>query len=368
MNKIIHLFRLIIQAKTCLLPNSKICLGLSGGQDSINLFLIISVFQKQWFLDLNSIYCNHLWQEETIYLQTHLLLFQYALQKPIFIAINFLKIETENKARNWRYSCYQRSAILMKTSNLMLGHTKTDQLETFIFNLIRGSGSIGFSTLKWQRYHWSFQPICFAGQRISINQSFSSPSLISEKFLPIYLVKNSLILFRPFLILTRFEVSELSKWLQIPIWSDKTNLLMIYSRNLIRHQIFPVFRWYLNQASDLKIANFIETVGLEIHFLETIILECAEKVLFLNLSQLILVYDLEFFQSLPYAIQKRLLVYLLRQLEIPNIHFSKIIHLMKILLLPRNAFSNFSQIHSFLISKSLLLIILDQKFILKRLD
>ena len=43
---------------------------------------------------------------------------------------------------------FKRTVQLLKLNSIYLGHTKTDKIETILFNLFRGSGLTGLSNFK----------------------------------------------------------------------------------------------------------------------------------------------------------------------------------------------------------------------------
>ena len=63
-------------------------------------------------------------------------------------------ITSEEKAREWRYKklCEKAKNLLVKKKQikiyLLTGHTSTDNAETFILNLARGSNYSGLSNIK----------------------------------------------------------------------------------------------------------------------------------------------------------------------------------------------------------------------------
>ena len=68
----------------------------------------------------------------------------------------FTEILSEATARNWRHITIERSCAFYNSNRCVHGHTLSDRVETILFNLIRGSGSKGITSLMWKRQHSSF--------------------------------------------------------------------------------------------------------------------------------------------------------------------------------------------------------------------
>nr|YP_009367593.1 hypothetical chloroplast RF62 [Pseudocharacium americanum]YP_009367682.1 tRNA(Ile)-lysidine synthetase [Ignatius tetrasporus]ARK14623.1 hypothetical chloroplast RF62 [Pseudocharacium americanum]ARK14712.1 tRNA(Ile)-lysidine synthetase [Ignatius tetrasporus] len=137
-----------ISKKHLLKTNQKILLAFSGGQDSIVLFFIIIQLKKQWNWTVNLIWCNHLWQKDSLYLMFHILKVNLIFYTKTFCFINIRSIFSENKARKWRYQIFIRAAYYYNLTTILTGHTLTDKIETLIFNLTRGCGIDGFYSLN----------------------------------------------------------------------------------------------------------------------------------------------------------------------------------------------------------------------------
>ena len=58
----------------------------------------------------------------------------------------------ESAARTWRHNMVQRVAGFYQYRAVWTGHTGSDRIETLLFNLMRGSGKRGLSSLHWSRF------------------------------------------------------------------------------------------------------------------------------------------------------------------------------------------------------------------------
>ena len=149
--ELVNFLHHLINKKKLLKPNQSMVLAISGGQDSISLFFIFLQLKNQWNWNLSIIYCNHLWQKDSFYTMSHLFKLAYLLNIPIYLAVTLQKIFTEQKARNWRSLTFQRMTGFYFFSIIVLGHSKSDRVETGLFNLFRGSSTKGVSSLNWTK-------------------------------------------------------------------------------------------------------------------------------------------------------------------------------------------------------------------------
>ena len=139
----------IINQKDLLKPNQSMILAISGGQDSIILFFIFLQLREQWNWRYQLIYCNHLWQRDSFYTILHLFKLAYLFNIPIVFTFTLQKVLTEQLARDWRALTFQRITEFFLVTTLVLGHSKSDRVETGLFNLFRGSSTKGVSSLNW---------------------------------------------------------------------------------------------------------------------------------------------------------------------------------------------------------------------------
>lgn len=104
----------------------------------------------------------------------------------------------EAMARDARYQALESA--VTRDENLLLGHTRNDQAETVLLNLIRGAGLRGLSGMPYQRT----SQMC-----------------------------------RPFLNVTRDETRELATLRGLPFVDDPTNTDLSLRRNFVRLELIP---------------------------------------------------------------------------------------------------------------------------------
>ena len=149
--ELVNFLQHLVNEKKLLISNQSIVLAVSGGQDSICLFFIFLQLKTQWSWDFSLLYCNHLWQKDSFYTMSHLFKLAYLLNVRIYLTITLQKILTEQKARNWRFFTFQRITQFYLLSDIVTGHSKSDRIETGLFNVFRGSGTKGVTSLDWTK-------------------------------------------------------------------------------------------------------------------------------------------------------------------------------------------------------------------------
>ena len=223
----------ILRNKTLIPDGANLLIAVSGGQDSMTLLNLINDIKTQhnWFV--NVWHGDHQWHEKS---ETYALeLKSYCNKKNIsffFDRANKKNISSEEKARDWRYKKLIERANHLFIENqketdiyLLTGHTNTDNAETFLLNLARGSNYAGLSYIDKKR-----------------------------------LLENNIFLIRPLLIFSREDTKEFCNLKNIPIWEDPTNCDLTIKRNLIRKKIIPILETIYPGCSK-RINSFAEKMS-----------------------------------------------------------------------------------------------------------
>ena len=226
-----HIFHQSILNSNNFIPDGiNLLISVSGGQDSMALLTLLNDIKEHHNWSLNVWHGNHQWHNESEVFARELQ--NYCFQKKIIFykdSADEIDVSTEEKARKWRYQKLSEKAseICSKTDNysnlyVVTGHTSTDNIETFLLNLARGSNFNGLSGIPSKR-----------------------------------LLNKDYFLVRPLMIFSRNDTSSICKKLKIPFWADPTNSDTKLKRNLIRQKVIRELE-EIHPGCSFRINNFIE--------------------------------------------------------------------------------------------------------------
>ena len=127
--------------------------AVSGGADSVSLLIALDELRKQEKLGLRLVaaHFNHqLRGEESD--QDERFVRELCEERKIEFAVDRSRLSPssniEQSARIERYAFLQTAAENVRAFGVLTGHTIDDQAETFLMNLIRGSGARGLSGIN----------------------------------------------------------------------------------------------------------------------------------------------------------------------------------------------------------------------------
>lgn len=327
--------------------NNFLC-AVSGGPDSSFLLFLLLHIQKCWNINIYILHCQHFWQPNNFYSFKEIYKISFLFKNPIYLILSEKKLLNETNSRNWRHDAFFRASLLNNCKILCTGHTATDRIETSFFNLIRGTSFQGISTLN---SHKKFKiPLYFKFfmTRLKTNNLFIKKSIkifnkvkktsysslnknrnkrkynfnhnLNKSFIkPSYKFKKnkSFVFFkfiktplniniaRPLLNLHRNDIILLSRYMNLPIFLDLTNLEFSFSRNRLRLKIFPRLRYYFNKRFDLKFYQYLTIVENEDSYL-------FNKLITLLKNNLLNKYE---FNKLSTNLQRRYLILLFQHLK-----------------------------------------------------
>ncbi len=126
--------------------------GVSGGRDSVAL---LHALREQGFTQLVVCHLDHGLRPESeeegrfvAELAARMELSCVAEQVDVATLAEELRVSTETAAREARYAFFARAARRYNCHRLFLAHHADDQVETFLFNLFRGSGTAGLGGMR----------------------------------------------------------------------------------------------------------------------------------------------------------------------------------------------------------------------------
>jgi tRNA(Ile)-lysidine synthase len=202
--------------ETLALPSqSLIVCAISGGADSIAMLdVLVRVAQRRQFR-LHIVHCNHqlrAQESSNDALFVREVATRYGLDCTIatfdlraYARVHGLSIE--HSARSLRYACFATIVQELHGSAVCTAHTSDDSAETFLLNLMRGSGLTGLSGMKMHR-------------------NFTENSA----------------LVRPLLHFSKEQILTYNQERGLPWREDSSNSLMLYTRNKIRHKLLPFIK------------------------------------------------------------------------------------------------------------------------------
>ncbi|MEO1133598.1 MAG: tRNA lysidine(34) synthetase TilS [Cyanobacteria bacterium J06639_1] len=230
--------RTCIQQRTLLPDRDRILIAVSGGQDSLCLLKILSDIAPRHDWELFVLHCNHRWSdretEGAAFVQT---LVREQFQLPCEVATAEIITLDENRSRQWRYGELARWAEHWQCQSVVTGHTRSDRAETFLYNLMRGTGVQGLTSLDWSR------PLD--------RKRSPTPRLV-----------------RPLLEVSRDETGQFCQEHQLPVWEDDFNRDLTHPRNRLRHEMIPYLKQHFNPQVDLALHRTSVTLQAESDYLQ----------------------------------------------------------------------------------------------------
>ncbi len=207
----------------------RVIAGVSGGADSVFLFYMLEEYCRQSGIQLEVVHVHHGIRgkeadRDAEYVSN--LCAQYGVPC-IIVKQNIperaaLRHETlEEAGRNARYEIFSAEAERIPGSRVAIAHHKNDIAETMLFNLARGTGLMGMSSLR----------------------------AVRGKYI------------RPLLAVTREELEAYLTDRNISWCEDITNTEDDAARNRIRHHILPYMESEINAQSISHLSKTAEIAG-----------------------------------------------------------------------------------------------------------
>lgn len=309
MKKNISRISFIVHEKQIFNVFDNLICGISGGQDSILLVLILYHLKHLYKLQLTLVYCNHFWQVKNFYIVLQLFKIAYLINSPINIIVPNNKINSEEDGHFWRKEKFVQTLNYCQVNDLLLGHTLNDQIETALWHFLRGTSPKGLLALQPTSYFQANQvpnsvtnlttfgeknkkikfllqnTICktaieyiFWPKQIILNSVDLNINLkigqdqfflkrqsrhINTKKSNYYLYDRKAInrelpkITRPLLNFSRSTVAKIIKTNELPIINDSTNQSKKLMRNKIRLILIPLFHYYIHNTSENQIKKYI---------------------------------------------------------------------------------------------------------------
>jgi tRNA(Ile)-lysidine synthase len=201
-------------------PSSRVGIAVSGGADSVFLLHALRKLAPRWDLKLSVIHIEHGMRgsasmEDAGFVQD----LAQSFGLPFHIrSVNVPAIDDnqEQAARRVRQAFFEELIASGTVDRIATGHTRSDQAETVLYRILRGSGIAGLAGI-----------------------------------LPV--TKEGLV--RPLLELDRAEVESWLRERNIAWREDASNQDRVYARNRLRHEILPLLRETFNPRLDEALSN-----------------------------------------------------------------------------------------------------------------
>lgn len=210
-------------------PETRLCVGLSGGLDSVVLLHLLHRLRAELGYTLSAVHVHHGLSSHADAWAGFCMDYCRALAVPL--RLERVHVERggrqglEAAARQARYRVYASLAV----DYVVLAHQQDDQVETLLLNLLRGTGVAGMAAMPIERR--------LGGVR----------------------------LLRPLLEVPRAEIERYARIQDLGWVEDESNLDLAFARNHLRHAVlpviesrFPAYRANLSRAA----RHFAECAGL----------------------------------------------------------------------------------------------------------
>ncbi len=209
--------------------NDRVVIGISGGADSVCLLFVLLELREIYHLELVCVHVNHnLRGDEAIRDQNYveMLCNKYNLPlEVVSVDVNLIakqdKISVEEAGRNVRREAFRRVAQQVQGSKIATAHHENDNAETFLINLLRGTGISGLRGIAPIQDMW----------------------------------------IRPLLCVSRLDVERYLDKKQISYCIDSTNLEDVYTRNVLRNQVIPILENHINCRTVSHMNDAMEELG-----------------------------------------------------------------------------------------------------------
>jgi len=275
-------------------PNDKIVIAVSGGPDSVCLLYLLWEYfkhiskptqteaEQKYAVDrLHVAHLNHSFRPEADEEATFVAdlcqswgIASTVTKLPVPMICKEKRLSKQEGARLVRYAFLTDVAKAQQARWIALGHTADDHVETFLMNLLRGTGGDGLSGI---------------------------PRIREEMII------------RPLLDMTRNEIVALLRKNNIPFRQDPSNQDKRYLRNRVRHDLIPILETYNPNIKKtfLRTASVLtDETDFFNHYIKSLVKEVT-----LRITKNEVVFDLTLFCALHKAIQRRLIRYGIRHLQ-----------------------------------------------------
>lgn len=270
---ILEIVKKTIQEFGLLEPKAKVLIAFSGGADSSALLHIFLELREEWSFELFLGHFNHGLRPNAVEDERFVRSVAGKYSLPLFVGRANVRAEAkasglniEEAGRKLRYDFLGKTASDIGRARVATGHTLTDQAETLLMRLMRGSGLRGL-----------------AG---------------------IFPVRDDVII-RPLLQVEREDVEAYLEKRKIEFRVDESNFDRRFLRNRIRLDLLPYLQENFEPAIVQQLGRMAAIIREEDRLLDELTREKARKAIVGKSSDISL--DLRALSSLPRALSRRVI-------------------------------------------------------------
>lgn len=272
--------------------NDRIVVGVSGGPDSICLINILNNIRKKGIIDFEIVVChiNHMIREEATGDEEFVKKYCEENEIPFFVKhakvheiAKDMKTGTEEAGRKVRYDFFEEILDKTKSNKIATAHTKNDNAETVLMNLIRGSGTSGLKGIKEIR---------------------------DKKYI------------KPLINISRDEIEKYCEDNCLDPRHDITNDENIYTRNKVRNILIPLIKEEFNPNIIDTIDRLSKLVSKENEYLDKIVENIYDQIVIKEEDNEIIL-NLKEFNSEDEVIKSRIILYTIKKMFGSNKRYRK---------------------------------------------
>nr|YP_009296447.1 tRNA(Ile)-lysidine synthase [Thorea hispida]AOM65382.1 tRNA(Ile)-lysidine synthase [Thorea hispida]UNJ79049.1 tRNA(Ile)-lysidine synthase [Thorea hispida] len=225
------------------ITGASILLAISGGQDSLCILKLFLDLYNQYKFQLGVINIDHSWRYDSTKNTYHIINILSNSKIPVYIYKISCTDISELKSRILRYQILLKTASTYNYTIIVTAHSLSDQVETCLYNLLKGTSNDGLNSLRWKRQ-----------------------------------LNSKIQVLRPILNFTRYEIAWFCKFFSLPYWSDISNYNYETQRNRIRQELIPYLQLYFNSKIETNLCRFLDNNHKDCEYLKQNTIKIYQKI------------------------------------------------------------------------------------------
>ncbi len=235
-------------------PGDRVLVGVSGGPDSTCLLLVLAALRRSLGFQLEAAHFDHQLRGRRAAAKE--IRFVSSLAERISVPLHVgsgdvrrhareRKRSLEEAARELRYSFLATTASEANCASVAVGHTRSDQAETVLLHLVRGTGLRGLAGM-------------------TPSSTWPIPA------------KHALDLIRPLLSLSREHTAQCCDALGLAPVDDPSNRSSTQTRSRVRHELLPLLRSFNPRIED-ALARLASSASDDVALLEQLASKALQR-------------------------------------------------------------------------------------------